>query len=204
MKELGEVRLSDSQDYKIFLQGSLRGRNRFYFCPYPSRNDVVPENRVSFHSVANEFLFSGILLDQSLRGQGLSPDFVKVLQDFATCMKVRFERTTCIRKPIIAKLLKSLGAQAFKGDKLVEILPYKVGLIRTRPSISPLSKKANSLRSESGKFFTFVPPAEVINYPLSIPDHAEVYMYDQFCLKKIKNPSQVQAEFSTRILHSLL
>lgn len=202
MEKIGEVQLSNMAEYEIVLSGSLNGRNTLYFRPLD--DETQRQDKVSFRATEKEFFFAGILLDPGLRGQGLSFDFLRVLTEFSAHMGARFEKTTCIRKPIIAKTLKELGARPISGDKLVEILPYRQGDKRGCPNITPLSKPANSLQSESGKFFNFIPPEQARQlYPLTVPEKSHVYMYDRFCMKGMQNPSQACAEFSTQVLSRL-
>ncbi len=199
--KIGEFSSSQGQNFEIHLTGGLRERSNL--CFQPLGDDRKRRERLSFYARNGYFGFSGMLIDPSLRGLGLSADFLQIFIDLTEQMKARLAQTSVIRKPIIAKVLETMGAKAIDESRRVEILPTSEINRNKLPQITPLTKAACSLKSEDGKFFLFVDEEAALKYPLTNSETSNVHLYSPYLLDTLKNPSTASIEFSRRVLNSI-
>ncbi len=175
-----ELYLELFEDELLNLYFLKNGRN----APKPkARKGGRNINRIGFRVFDDQIVFLGITLEKLRRGSGLSEVLLETFFSFVKEMRLKFEETGLIHKPVIAKILKKNGFIPESDDVVIEILPQPENSSLEVPQVRIVRNKINGKKKRTSgsnpDFYEVVPRDQAMNYPLTT-DSALVELHTRF------------------------
>ena len=165
--------------YHVFQSTWSDGRSFLYFA---TKNNAAKSNlhnadwpRISFHIHPDSVVLSGILVPERYGGTNMGEALTIYFRDFTKKHGLKFEVTSHINKPTIARTLVRSGFTPVSTNLQVEILPRPKGDGSRIPSVQVV-KNADRARlvthspDKTNEFFRVVPAVVAKRYPIPSPD----------------------------------